>query len=167
MSSLNDICHRALEETEEYRVGIKTDVAFGAAWSRVRTDPEALEHAAMIGVRQKLKEIGTTVLRSVKRAASSVPSASRSERFEQLDFFEAWGLKPRYALDDEGRKLVYTGWLTLRDFLQIIKVRKTGVARDIEHIDVLERVLETLGPLWRANPHLTFDEVALLHREAA
>ena len=53
------------------------------------------------------------------------------------------------------------------EYLKIIQIRKDSVVRDIDHIDVLEHVLEEVGPTWHANPHLTFDEVCLLHRDAA
>lgn len=162
MSSLSNICQDALEEAEEYKVGIKTERAALIAMPRIMADPDTCYHAALIGAKTTIKSMSTTTVRGEGRKKSA-----RSGDPEQMTFWSAWGLKPRYALDDEDKTLKYTGWLTLMDFHKIIQVRKISSKRDIEHIGVLEKVLEEVGPTWRANPHLTFDEVCLLHREAA
>lgn len=164
MSTLSNICHDALEEAEEYKVGIKTERAAAIAMPRIMADPDTCYHAALIGAKTTIKSISMSTARV---EGGSRRGGKRAQEPEQLAFWQTWGLKPRYALDDDEKTLKYTGWLTLMDFHKIIAVRKTGVKRDIEHIDVLEDVLSKVGPTWRANPHLTFDEVCLLHRDAA
>ena len=164
MSTLTNICHDAWKEAEEYKIGVKTDRAALIAMPRIMADPDTCYHAALIGAKQTIKQV------SGSTASAEGKSRSRGRKTgepEQYTFWQSWGLKPSYALDDEDKTLKYTGWLTLMDFRKIIQIRKTSVERDIEHIDVLEGVLEKVGPTWRANPHLTFDEVCLLHREAA
>jgi hypothetical protein len=164
VSTLTNICHDAWKEAEEYKVGVKTDRAAMIAMPRIMADPDTCYHAALIGAKQTIKQIsGSTASAEGKGGRGR----RRAEEPEQYSFWQAWGLKPSYALDDEDKTLKYTGWLVLMEFLKIIQIRKKGVERDIEHIDVLEGVLEKVGPTWRANPHLTFDEVCLLHREAA
>lgn len=162
MSTLTNICHDAWKEAEEYKVGVKTDRAAMIAMPRIMADPDTCYQAALIGAKQTIKQVSGSI--------ASAEGKSRSRKTgepEQYTFWQSWGLKPSYALDDEDRTLKYTGWLVLMEFLKIIQIRKKGVERDIEHIHVLEHVLEKVGPTWRANPHLTFDEVCLLHREAA
>src|SRR4051812_36790365 len=134
------------------------------AMPRIMADPDTCYHAALIGAKQTLKQISGSTARAESKGRRG---RRRAEEPEQYTFWQSWGLKPSYALDDEDRTLKYTGWLVLMEFLKIIQIRKTSVERDIEHIHVLEGVLEQVGPTWRANPHLTFDEVCLLHREAA
>lgn len=163
MSMLTNICHDAWQEAEEYKVGVKTDRAALIAMPRIMADPDTCYHAALIGTKQTIKSISG----SIARADRNSSRGRKLKEPEQLAFWQSWGLKANYALDDEDRTLKYTGWLVLMEFLKIIQIRKTGVERDIEHIEVLEGVLEKVGPTWRANPHLTFDEVCLLHREAA
>jgi hypothetical protein len=162
VSTLTNICIDAWDEAEEYKVGVKTERAALIAMPRIMADPDTCYHAALIGAKQTIKQISG----STARAEGKSRRRGRQEP-EQLAFWQSWGLKPSYALDDEDRTLKYTGWLVLMEFLKIIQIRKTGVERDIEHINVLEGVLERIGPTWRANPHLSFDEVCLLHREAA
>jgi hypothetical protein len=164
VSTLNNICQKALEEAEEYKVGIKTERAAAIAMPKIMADPETCYHAALVGTKQTIKQISVN---PGTANGGGRRKSKRSEEPEQLAFWQAWGLKPRYALDDEDKTLKYTGWLVLMEYLKIIQIRKTGVERDIEHINVLEEVLSKIGPTWRANPHLTFDEVCLLHREAA
>lgn len=164
MSALTNICHDAWNEAEEYKVGVKIDRAAMIAMPRIMADPDTTYHAALIGAKHTLKQVGGS-------PASAEGKRKRGKRGqedpEQMTFWSAWGLKATYALDDEEKTQKYTGWLTLMEFLKIIQIRKTSVERDIEHIDVLEGVLERIGPTWRTHPHLTFDEVCLLHREAA
>ena len=162
MSMLTDICHRSMEEAEEYKIGIKTERAALIAMPRIMSDPDTCYHAALIGTKQTIKGISQKAAR-----AEGKTSGKRHDKPEQMAFWQSWGLKPNYALDDEDKTLKYTGWLVLIEYLKIIEIRKNGVERDIDHINVLEGVLEKVGPTWRANPHLTFDEVCLLHREAA
>lgn len=162
MSTLSNICQDAWNEAEEYKVGVKTDRAALIAMPRIMADPDTCYHAALIGAKQTIKQLGGGTARGEGKRRGR-----KAEDPEQLAFWESWGLKPHYALDDEDKTQKYTGWLTLMDFHKIIQVRKNSVERDIAHIDVLEKVLEKVGPTWRANPHLTFDEVCLLHREAA
>ena len=164
MSTLNNICQKAWEEAEEYKVGVKTDRAAMIAMPRIMADPDTCYHAALIGAKQTIKQISGSTARAEGKGRRG---RRQAEEPEQYTFWQCWGLKPSYALDDEDKTLKYTGWLVLMEFLKIIQIRKTSVERDIEHIDVLEGVLEKVGPTWRANPHLTFDEVCLLHREAA
>lgn len=162
MSALTNICHDAWNEAEEYKVGVKIDRAALIAMPRIMADPDTCYHAALIGAKQTLKQVGGS-----PAGAEGKRKRGKREEPEQMAFWQSWGLKANYALDDEEKTQKYTGWLVLMEFLKIIQIRKTSVKRDIEHINVLEEVLERVGPTWRAHPHLSFDEVCLLHREAA
>jgi hypothetical protein len=156
VSALTDICREAYIKCEVYRAGISTERAVEMALPRVMDDPEALRHAARIGVDRTVTQMATKERRKDKDADSG-----------QFEMFEEFGLRQRYAVDSDERKLKYTGWLTLMEFLRIIEMRRNQLIADQNHLTALEKTYDRLRPFWDANPHLMFDEVALLYRDAA
>jgi len=156
MSALTDICREAYVECEVYREGVSTAKAVDAAMPRVMADPVALENAARIGVDRTVTEIATRQKR-----------ADRKKGGGQFDMFEEFGLRPAYAIDTNGRKLKYTGWLTQMEYLRIMQIRRDQLEADGAHLDTLEKTYQQIKPFWDANSHLMFDEVALLYRDAA
>jgi hypothetical protein len=157
MSALTNICREAFTQCEVYRQGISTDKAVEVALPRVMADPEALRHAARIGVDKTVTDMATRQRRKERDKGEG----------DQFEMFEEFGLRQRYAIDTDGRKLKYTGWLTLMDFMRIIQMRRDQLLADQNHLGALEKTLERLRPIWEAKPHLMFDEVALLYRDAA
>jgi len=85
VSMLNNICHKSLEEAEEYKVGIKTEGAAAIAMPRIMADPETCYHAALIGTKQTIKQISTSTL----RRELNVGSGRKSEEPAQLEFWQA------------------------------------------------------------------------------
>jgi hypothetical protein len=156
LSALTDICRSAYVECEVYREGVATDKAVEVALPRVMADPVALENAARIGVDRTVSEIATRQKRVARKMGQG-----------QYDMFEEFGLHSAYAVDTNGRKLKYTGWLTQMEYLRIMQIRRDQLDADAKHYSVLEATYERIRPIWDANPHLMFDEVALLYRDAA
>lgn len=169
--SLKEIVADLLDEFEPYGGSIQMHQAVKAGRPRVLADPEATVMLVDEGLYNRLKNTGTRHVRAMRRngaetiAGEAGPGGGRAM---QLDMFEAFGLRPRYALDNDNREIKRTDWLTRAEFRRLIALREQQQIADALHLEKLRAAERRLAPAWDLNPDLLFGQVAaLVHAGAA
>jgi hypothetical protein len=163
--ALRDIIADLIEEFEPEGSSIKTHHAIQAGRPRVMADPEALICLVDEGLGRHLTLTSTRTLGSGRRGKFGSRNDPR-----QTNMFEAFGLRPRYALDTEEREVKRTDWLTRAEIRKLIALRESQLIADSKHLDKLKDAEETLGPIWDIHPELNFGQASELYfrsRDAA
>lgn len=169
--SLKEIVADLLEEFEPYGGSIQMHQAVKAGRPRVMADPDAVMMLVDEGLYTRLKNTGTRHVRAMRRGGVETVSGEPvpgGGRVLQMDMFEAFGLRPRYALDNENREIKRTDWLTRAEFRRLIALREQQQIADAMHLERLRAAERRLAPAWDQNPDLLFGQVAaLVHADAA
>jgi hypothetical protein len=156
--ALREIIGDLIEEFEPHGSSIQMHEAIKAGRPRVLADPEATITLVDEGLHRRLKQASTSSLNvggSRRRRGGEDP--------RQTNMFQVFGLKPRYALDDEEKNVKRTDWLSRAEVRKLIEIRKTQHANDGVQIELLTTAEETVGPLWDLNPQMNFGEVTELY----
>jgi len=164
--SLREIVADLLEEFEPYGGAIQMHNAVKAGRPRVLADPEATNMLIDEGLYNRLKQTGSRHLKAMRSCGAKVVRGIMTKVVDdkpiQLDMFERFGLRPRYALDIDARELKRTDWLTRAEWRRIIALREDQMIADAAHLEKLRAADRELTPAWDLNPTLLFGQVAAL-----
>jgi len=86
---------------------------------------------------------------------------------KQMDMF---GLRSAYVLDEGKMLMKRRDDLTLPDLRGLIRVRREQLIADGNHLQLLEKAEERLGPIWEQNPEMRYAVVCAIYgrmRDAA
>lgn len=147
MSSLAEIVGRVVDACQTPDGSIVTADAVTMALPLVKEDAEACDTLLCEALSKRIKDAAT------RARAAAMDADGRQPSF--------WGdkLRPRYALDIEGRSLKNTNSLTRLEFERIRQIRRDQLAADAAALAVLDEAATALSPIWDLNPALSFGEV--------
>ncbi len=153
MSSISDIVGRVIELCETPAAGIDVHRAIEVGMPLVRNDPDMMDQLAREGLAKRIKDQATRIARQME--------GESPDDGDQLDFFGK--LRPRYALDTDGRRLKNTRDLTRIEFRRLITIREEQVAADMAHLKILRDAEDAVSLLWDFHPDLAFGQVMDLY----
>lgn len=153
MSRLTDIVSEVISETKDAEGSINTSQAVTLGVPMVRKDDKAVDQCISEALAIRIKAVAT-------RERKKSNTGSR----DQLSFFD---LRPRHALDIEGRILKSTHALTRLEFERIRQIRRESLSADAAYLQKLDNAAIAVAPFWDAHPEATFGEVCDLLRKAA
>lgn len=151
--SLSDIVSKVVAETQDASGSIVTRDAVEIGKPLVREDEEAVDQC-----------ISEALAIRIKAAAQRENKKSEKRDPRQPELF---GLRPRHALDIEGRILKSTHALTRIEFERIRQIRRESLVADAAYLKKLDDAARALSTIWDSNPELTFGEVCDLFQKAA
>jgi hypothetical protein len=155
--ALREIIGDLIEEFEPTGSSIQMHEAIKAGRPRVLADPEATIMLVDEGLQRRLKQTST-------RSLSVGGSRRRGvDDPRQTNMFQVFGLKCRYALDDEEKNIKRTDWLTRAEVRKLIQIRESQHINDGIHLEKIRIAEETVGPLWDEHPDLNFGQVTDLY----
>jgi hypothetical protein len=157
--ALREIIGDLIEEFEPTGSSIRMHEAIKAGRPRVLADREATIMLIDEGIQRHLKNTST---RSLGGGRASRRSCGGDDP-RQTNMFQVFGLKPRYALDDEEKNVKRTDWLTRAELRKLIRIREGQLIADGNHLEMLRTAEETVGPLWDEHPDLSFGQVTELY----
>jgi len=152
MSRLTDIVSEVIASTQDAEGSINTGVAVTKGVPLVKADAEAVDQCISEALAKRIKDAATRA----RKAAEDAPDA-------QPDLFD---LRPRHALDIEGRTLKSTHALSRLEFERIRQIRRDSLASDEAYLARLDNAASALAPIWDAYPALTYGEACDLLRES-
>src|SRR4051812_42658944 len=132
--------------------------AIQAGRPRVIADPEALIYLVDEGIGRHLTQTSTRSLGTRRKRQFGGRDDPR-----QTNMFEAFGLRPRYALDTEERDVKRTDWLSRAEVRKLIEIRRSQVTADTRHLEKIRTAEETVGPLWDLHPEFLFGQIIDLY----
>jgi hypothetical protein len=153
---LREIIGDLIEEFEPTGSSIQMHEAIKAGRPRVLADPEATVTLVDEGLQRRLKQTST-------RTLNAGGSRRGDEDPRQTNMFQVFGLKCRYALDDEEKNIKRTDWLTRAEVRKLIQIRERQHINDGNHLERIRTAEETVGPLWDEYPDLNFGQVTDLY----
>jgi hypothetical protein len=155
--ALREIIGDLIEEFEPTGSSIQMHLAIKAGRPRVLADPEATIILVDEGIQRHLKQASTRSLNAGggRRRGGEDP--------RQTNMFQVFGLKCRYALDDEEKNVKRTDWLTRAEVRKLIEIRERQHINDGNHLERIRTAEETVGPLWDEHPDLNFGQVTELY----
>jgi len=146
MTDLSQILSAAIDATErDGDIDVYRAVDF--AYVRVMEDPVTTETLVRDALAQRIKT----------RATARQRQDDDDGRDGQLRLFAK--LKPRYALNADGRHIRRTRDLTRDQFEGLIALRKRQIEADQAHVKVMADALDEVAPVWDQTPDATFGEV--------
>jgi hypothetical protein len=148
--SLADIVSDAIAATERNST-IVTHAAVEYAFPIVRNDDEATDQCIREALGKRIKDVATRRDRK--------PPGSDSET-EPLLF----DLRPRHALDTDGRTIKTTRAMTQLEFTRVREIRRQTIINDEGYLKQLDEAAAALAPIWDLYPDLTFGEAEDLYR---
>jgi hypothetical protein len=157
--ALRDILGRLVEQFEPTGSSIQMHRAIQAGRPMVMAEPETLIYLVDESLGRHLTQFSTRSLGTVR----SLRGGKRGDDPRQTNMFEAFGLRPRYALDTEERDVKRTDWLSRAEVNKLIAIREAQLVADTRHLEKLRYALDTVAPLWDLNPDLTFGQVIELY----
>lgn len=107
--------------------------------------PEDQFYVGVIGVR-----------REIDGARRKLRVRSAQAKDSQLSLFDLPAVVP---LDSDGRKLKSTRDLTEDEFLQMIRVRRDGIAADIAQVKLWEEAFDACKLHWARHPGMSFGQI--------
>jgi hypothetical protein len=156
--SLNDILGQLIEEYEPTGSSIQMHAAIQASRAMVLADREITIYLIDESLGRHLTQKSTRTLGTVRGRRGGKGDDPR-----QTNMFEAFGLRPRYALDTEERDVKRTDWLSRAEVNKLIAIREAQLVADTRHLEKLRYALDTVAPLWDLNPDLTFGQIIELY----
>jgi len=148
--SLADIAQKAIGATELNEQSI-THAADEYALRIVRSDDEATDQCIREALSKRIKDTATRRDRG----------GGGSDKDRQALLFD---LRPRHALDTEGRVLKDTRAMIRIEFNRVREIRRKSIADDAAYLEQLDRAAAALGPIWDLYPALTFGEAEEIYR---
>lgn len=148
--SLADIVQEAIAATERDKQ-IVTHAAVEYAFPIVRDDDEATDQC----VREALSK-------RIKDAATRRDRGSRDNDGDRQPLL--FDLRPRHALDTDGRILKNTRAMTRIEFSRVREIRRKSIIADEAYLKQLDEAAAALSPIWDLYPALTFGEVEEIYR---
>jgi hypothetical protein len=158
--ALREIIGDLIEEFEDVGSSIKMHAAIKAGRPRVMADPDALVMLVDEGLQRHLKRTATTTLGS--DGTRMRKSANRDDP-RQTNMYNVFGLKPRYALDNDDLDVKRTDWLTRAEVRKLREVRQKQLFDDTRHLEKIATAEDTVGPLWDDHPDLLFGQIIELY----
>jgi hypothetical protein len=152
--SLSDIVLQVIDETKDADGSIPTQKAVTLGLPLVKRDGEAVDQCIKEALSIRIKNVAT---RERNKEKGSAPS----------DMEDLFGLRPRHALDIEGRVLKATHALTRLDFERIRQIRRESLLADAAYLKKLDDAAAALSGIWDDHPALTYGEACALLRRAA
>lgn len=152
MSRLTDIVSQVVASAQDAEGSIDSHAAVTMGVPLVKADDEAVDQCISEALAKRIKDAATRV----SKAANDAPDS-------QSDLFE---LRPRHALDIEGRTLKSTRALSRLEFERIRQIRRESLANDAAYLARLDNAASTLAPIWDAQPALTYGEACDLLRQS-
>jgi hypothetical protein len=154
--SLNDILGRLIEQFEPEGSAIQMHAAIMAGRAIVLKDREITIYLIDEGLGRHLTLKSTRTLGG-KRKKSDLDDA------RQTNMFQFFGLRPRYALDDEERNVKRTDWLTRAEVNKLLEIRRKQLDDDLRHYELLRSALDSVAPLWDLHPDYNFGQIIELY----
>lgn len=153
MSRLNDIVSEVIVATQDSDGSIPTQRAVMLGVPLVKKDDEAVDQCIAEALAIRIKNVATRE----RNKTGSGPA----------DHEDLFGLRPRHALDVDGRVLKATHALTRIEFERIRQIRRDSLTADEAYLALLDNAAAVVSPVWNVHPELTFGEVCDLLRKAA
>lgn len=147
--SLADIVQEAIAATEKNEQ-INTHAAVEHAFPIVRDDDEATDQC-----------VRETLARRIKDVATRREGQSRNKEDHQPVLFD---LRPRHALDTDGRIIKNTRAMTRMEFSRVRDIRRQSIIADEAYLKQLDEAATALAPIWDLYPTLTFGEAEEIYR---
>ena len=142
---LNDIIAHLIEEYDRPGQGIDMQAAATAGVEMVKSDDEATSQLIHDAIWKRIKD-------------ASTKAKGQAERSDSNDQPTLFNVRPRHAVDTEGRVIKRTEDLSRLEFKRLIQIRWEQVQADQAYLNELMKADAALAPVWDAHPEYTYGQ---------
>lgn len=141
----NDIIGKLIQEYDLPGQGIDMEAAASAGVEMVKADDEIADQLIHDAIWKRIKDAAT----KAKKQAETTDENSQPTLFN---------VRPRHAIDTEGRVVKRTEDLSRFEWKRIIQIRWDQVQADQAYLNELMKADAALSPIWDEHPDYTYGE---------